>query len=290
MNFNLFNKKNQSKKTTINLPDDYLLLNQSVQQFLPFEDVRDMMIVLPNHKYRAVVEVKSINYYLKTAQEQESIEAMFKAALGSWDFSYAFYTQTRTIDADDIVKRLKEDVEKVTTKELRAYGNQYVEEMKNLTKKKNGNLIKRNYVIVSCNDAEGISNNRTQEDFDSYAFDQLSLNVKKVYEALSPIGLSCHTLTNEELIEFLFVAVNKHSILKANEILAFTTDLVAGKNEWETTDIDIILDGTVNKLQSLLNNGGALSNNDYERIQDLIAKVQDLKYTTKEEENDLFVL
>lgn len=254
MNFNLFNKKDKSKKTTINLPDDYLLLNQSVQQFLPFEDVRDMMIVLPNHKYRAVVEVKSINYYLKTAQEQESIEAMFKAALGSWDFSYAFYTQTRTIDADDIVKRLKEDVEKVTTKELRAYGNQYVEEMKNLTKRKNGNLIKRNYVIVSCNDAEGISNNRTQEDFDSYAFDQLSLNVKKVYEALSPIGLSCHTLTNEELIEFLFVAVNKHSILKANEILAFTTDLVAGKNEWETSDVDIILDGTVNKLQSLLNN------------------------------------
>lgn len=288
---NLFaEKKEKDKKTVIEMPEDYNLLNQTIQDFMPFEDVRDSMIVLPNHLYRAVIEVKSINYYLKTAQEQDSIEAMFKSALGSWDFSYAFYTQTRTIDADDVVRRLKEDVQKVTTKELKAYGTEYIENMKSLTKAKNGNLIKRNYIIVSCNDAEGISNNKTQEDFDSYAFDRLNLNTRKVHEALAPIGLTCHTLSNEELIEFLFVAINKHSILKANEILAFTTNITAGKTNWDARQIDLLLDGTINKLQMLVNANHDMSSNDYERVQELIDELQKLKNSSKEKENDLFVL
>lgn len=288
---NLFKPKNkEEKKTVINLPEDYLVLQQSLQELIPIEDVRDSMIVLPNHKYRAVVEVKSINYYLKTEEEQNSIEAMFKNALASWDFSFAFYTQTRTIDSDDIVRRLKEDVEKVTTKELKAYGRAYIDAMKELTKGENKNLIKKNYIIISCNDAETISNNKTQDDFDSYAFDRLNLSIKKVEEALSPIGLSCHVLLNEELTELIFVALNKHNILKANEILSFTSDMVSGKTEFDTNDINLILDGTINQFQKALFENKELSNNDYERIQELINKIQELKNQSSEEENNLFVL
>ena len=119
---NLFKKKDTSSKTIESLPKDYLLLQETVQDFIPLQEVRDSMLVLPNHEYKMVIEVKSINYYLKTAEEQETIEMQFRSALGSWDFPFAFYVQTRTIDADDIVKKLQDDVDKIPNGTLKRYG------------------------------------------------------------------------------------------------------------------------------------------------------------------------
>lgn len=48
------------------------------QDFLPFEDIRNGMIILPDHKYRAVVECSSLNYDLKTEGEREQIELSFQ--------------------------------------------------------------------------------------------------------------------------------------------------------------------------------------------------------------------
>ena len=63
---NLFPKKNVENNVVNELPKDYLLLQQSVQDLIPLKEIRDSMFVLPNHEYKMVVEVKSINYYLKT--------------------------------------------------------------------------------------------------------------------------------------------------------------------------------------------------------------------------------
>ena len=103
--------------------------------------------------------------------------------------------------------------------------------MEKLTKAKNGNLIKKNYIIVACNDANLINPNVTDAEKESYAFDKLSLDVRKVFESLAPMGLMCKVLTNEELIELLFVAINKHSLLKATQILDYTTKITTGPSE-----------------------------------------------------------
>ena len=51
----------------------------SAQEFLPFEDITNNMIVLGNHKYRAVLVCSSTNYQLKTAGEREQIEMAFQS-------------------------------------------------------------------------------------------------------------------------------------------------------------------------------------------------------------------
>ena len=289
---NLIPKKQKNESKTLNsLPKDYLLLQQSAQDFMPVEKIRDSMYQLPNHLYRMVVEVKSINYYLKTQEEQETIEAQFRNALGSWDFSFAFYTQTRTIDADDVIKRLNEDISKMTTQALRDYGREYVLEMENLTRSKNGNLIKRNYVIISCNDAETISTNKTEDDFADYAFDKLSLNARKVEEALAPIGLACHLLDNMELMELFYVAVNKHSVLKAEEILDFASDMVVGKNTWDVNKANLLVDGLLQQLRDMLLRDHDLTAAEINQAQNLINKIESFKNESEnKQENNLFVL
>ena len=78
-------EKIPSKKEELvnSLPKDYLFLQQTVQVFLPFEKIKDMMICLPGNLYRTVIEVKSINFYLKTQEEQETLESMFRNAVSS---------------------------------------------------------------------------------------------------------------------------------------------------------------------------------------------------------------
>lgn len=286
----LFKKNNKNEKAILALPSDFLLLQQSVQDLLPFDDIRDSMICLPGDLYRAVIEVKSINYYLKTAEEQQTLENQFRAALGSWDFSFAFYTQTRTIEADDIINKLQSDVDTLTSRELRTYGREYIEEMTRLTKARNGNLIKRNYIIISCNDAGTIVNNKTTDDKDTYAFEKLNLDRRKVEESLAPMGLSCHVLNNQELLELLFVAINKHSLLKADEILSFMSNITSGPSEWDMSKVDLLLEGLITELRNMMLTNHDMSADEYEKAQNIIKEVESIRDRNYSNENDLFVL
>lgn len=77
-------KKEEVKESIFDtLPADYLLLSKTVQDLIPFDTIENFMICLPGFEYRMIVEVSSLNYYLKTASEQVSIENMFRAALTS---------------------------------------------------------------------------------------------------------------------------------------------------------------------------------------------------------------
>lgn len=282
--------KNKPTDLIATLPSDYVLLQKTLQDFLPFDDIKNMMICLPNNEFKAVIEVKSINYYLKTMEEQEVIESQFNSALNSWDFSFAFYVQTRTIDADDIVNKLHDDADKLVSRELRSYARDYISSIENLTKRRNGNLIKKNYIIVSCNDANLVLSNGTDEEKVQYAFDKLSINTKKVCEALAPIGLSCHILSNEELLELLFVAINKHSILKADEILSFTSNIVKGPSDWDLDKVDVLLQGLINQLNNMMLNDHEMTSVEIERAEQIIREIEDLRGRNKEATSNLFVL
>lgn len=287
----LMNKKKAENKTIEALPQDYLLLQQTVQDIIPLKEIRDSMYVLPNHEYKMVVEVKSINYYLKTSQEQETIEAQFRNALSSWDFSFSFYVQTRTIDADDIVRRLKDDVDKLPSGSLHNYGLDYINSMRQLTKGRNRNLIKKTYIVLTCDDAERIASNKSEDDFADYAFEKLHLNTRKIEEALAPIGLACHTLNNIELIELFNVAVNKDSILKAEEILSFSSDMVSGKNSWDVNKAEVLIDGLLTQLNNLLMNDHELSGAERSEAQEMINNIEKMKEQSQvNNEDNLFVL
>ena len=286
----MFKKKEKSIDKIASLPVDYQILQSTVQDFLPFEDIQDSMICLPNAKYRMVAEISSINYYLKTAEEQENIEVMFKAALTSWDFPFAFYVQTRSLDAEEIQRNLTDDVDKIADGPLKRYGREYTREMYKMNKGSNGTLIKKNYIIVECNDAGLISANQTEEDKRKYAYDRLRMNIRKVAEGLAPLGINARMLYNDELAELLFVAINKHSAFKANDLINHFSDTVYPAQEWNIPTVEQMFEGFETSLNKLLENSYDISSSEIEKARDILQKVKDIRKETVQDGNIYFDL
>lgn len=70
----------------------------SVQELLPLEDVADDVLCLRGGDYRAVVEVQSVNFALKSEAEQEAIMAGYRAFLNS--LSYPIQVVVRILPTD----------------------------------------------------------------------------------------------------------------------------------------------------------------------------------------------
>ena len=106
----------------------------TAQEFLPFNDIKDDVIDLGGHKYRAILECSSTNYNLKTDQEKDIIEMSFQRFLNSLTFPITFYVQTKVIDDSKMISTLEEDFASIIEvyPNLRNYGEIYVNEMKNL--------------------------------------------------------------------------------------------------------------------------------------------------------------
>lgn len=275
-------KKEEALATDKKQPTDFALNGMTAQELLPFEDIDSSMICLPNHEYRMVVEVSSLNYYLKTQSEQETIEAIFRNAISSWDFPYMFYTQTREIDNDEIVAALKRDVQTYALKfpSLAQYSDLYIKAMEDMGKVEGYNLTKRHFVVISCNDAAQVRANGSESDMRDYAFSRLSMAVQKVYEGLKGLGITVRYLGNEELAELLFSAINKMEPNKAKDILDHISYVVESEEDGKKAReqrLALAFEGFENYLKQDVTTDHGYSAYDLSKAQGLLEDIEILK-------------
>ena len=67
----------------------------STQDFVPVRDVRGNVVILKNGQMCMVLLASSINFALKSLDEQQAILGSFQSFLNTLDFSLQFYTQSR---------------------------------------------------------------------------------------------------------------------------------------------------------------------------------------------------
>ncbi len=89
----------------------------STQELLPFKEIKDGVIVLRSSALRGVLMVSSLNFALKSAEEQESIIFQFQNFLNSLDFSAQMIVQSRRVNLTGYLDKLK-DLEKNQTDKL----------------------------------------------------------------------------------------------------------------------------------------------------------------------------
>ncbi len=58
----------------------------SAQQFVPIREVRDNVLILKDGGLRAILMASSINFALKSQDEQQAILSQFQAFLNTLDF------------------------------------------------------------------------------------------------------------------------------------------------------------------------------------------------------------
>lgn len=89
----------------------------ATQQFLEVDQIREGILVLKNKTLRAVLMVSSLNFALKSDEEQQAIVYQFQNFLNSLDFSTQILVQSRRLNITGYLDKLRE-LEKTQENEL----------------------------------------------------------------------------------------------------------------------------------------------------------------------------
>lgn len=113
----------------------------TTQQFLEIDQIREGILILKNKSLRGVLMVSSLNFALKSEEEQNAIIYHFQSFLNSLDFSCQIVVQSRRLNITGYLEKLKEIEEaqknellRIQTREYREFIQRLVEEEVILTK------------------------------------------------------------------------------------------------------------------------------------------------------------
>lgn len=126
------------------------MANTATQDFLEIKDIREGVLLLKNNTIRGVMMVSSINFALKSEEEQTAIIYAFQSFLNSLDFFCQIVVQSRNINITPYLDSLKDLEERQTNDLLREQTASYREFIKNLVV---GDMVmtKNFYIVVPYN-------------------------------------------------------------------------------------------------------------------------------------------
>lgn len=212
---------------------------KEAQAFLPFLDIQDNMIILPNNNYRMVLECSSLNYSLKTEAERNQIDFSFQRFLNSISFPISFFLQTKTIDNRERLETLDKNIGE-TLKHypaVRTYAKAFREEMRNINESIGNSHQKKRYIIVSYDDVSTLDS-LSPEEQDVYARKAIFTRCNGLISGLNGVGIHAHVLNTAELIELIYSCYYRDDFSYA--------ECIASKEPFA-----LFVDGTGNKLEQL---------------------------------------
>lgn len=208
----------------------------TAQNFLPFETVKDSMIHLGNHQYRAIIKCSSINYALKTEKEQDIVEMSFQRFLNSLSHPISIYVQTRTMDNSKMLESLRGDILDTIDifPQLREYGERYFEEMAGIYETIGNSKEKRKYIIVPYDDAILLTAASDEEKY-QHALEEMQNRCLIIMDGLQNVGISTSLMRTSDLIDLLYTSYHKDNANQAEEIgpNKFLSLVVDGANKME---------------------------------------------------------
>lgn len=194
----------------------------STQKYVDVEEMRDGVMVLKSGALRAVLLVSSINFDLKSSQEQDAIISQYQNFLNSLDFPVQIVISSRRFNIDPYIELLKDQEAQQENELLRFQISEYKNFINNLTEVANI-MSKFFYVVVPFSPVEdkqggfltklsGIFHpsqtiGMKGETFETYK-SQLLQRVEHVAAALSSTGVRVSQLNTEEIIELLYNSYN----------------------------------------------------------------------------------
>lgn len=211
-----------------------------VQKYLDISAIREGTVIMKNGSLKAVLMVSSINFALKSQEEQEAIIYRFQNFLNSLDFSVQIIISSRRLNIEDYYKiltiREREQANELLKIQIGEYRN-FIRELVEMA-----NIVSKTfYVAVSYSQMEELLNIGKgvlgrlkgkkdlkqkfifkEEEFEKNR-GQLLQRAQHVASGLAGLGLKMTTLNTQELIELFYTlynpSVSEHGGLAAVEEL-----------------------------------------------------------------------
>jgi len=166
--------------------------------------ITDNILILPNHEYRSILETSSINFELKSEEEQDVIIDSFQNFLNALPCQIQILVRVREVDIDkyveDIKKQKDKEPEEIYRKQIESYGS-FVKKLVS------GNKIlsRRFYIILPyCPADKG-------EDW-TLIKEHLNLNRDIVIKGLERMQMKAWALSGLEIINLFYAFYNPDNL------------------------------------------------------------------------------
>ncbi len=192
------------------------LKKTSARHQINIKEVKDGVLMLPDNKYRVILETSAVNFELKSEEEQDQIIDTFQNFLNSLPCSVQILIRTREVDIDgyleDFMTHQTRETEQVYKDQLNEYG-QFIKKLVSGNKI----LTRKFYLIISYS-------GQSKRDFPIIK-EQLKLNQDIVSKGLEKLGMKTRHLGNLEVLD-LFYSFYNPSKLKTQPLTQKTFEAV----------------------------------------------------------------
>lgn len=214
------------------------------QRYLPFREIRDGVVIMKDGSLRRVMLVSSLNFALKSQEEQEGIIQGYIAFLNSLEYELQIVIQSRPLNINRYLEKIDE-LKNAQTNELlrrqtasyRAFVEAMVKDAHIMDKKffvvvpfssstkKRKSFWSRFMEVVYAASSVTLSQSRFAE-----SVTELDRRVQQVNGGLQSIGLQSQVLDTQALIELYYNTYNPVSTVNQQRI----SDIEKMQIDWET--------------------------------------------------------
>jgi type IV secretory pathway VirB4 component len=106
---------------------------KATQDFVPIKEIREGVVILKDGGMRAILLASSINFALKSADEQQAVLMQFQDFLNSLDFSAQIFIESRRLDIRPYMAFLEQRYKEQTIDLMKLQTREYIEFIKNFT-------------------------------------------------------------------------------------------------------------------------------------------------------------
>ncbi len=196
--------------------------NAATQDFVGIKDIRDGVVIQKSGQMAMILLASSVNFALKSLDEQRAILAQFQAFLNTIDFSLQIYIQSRRLNIKPYLAMLAElegnqdnDLMRIQLREYIEFINTFTQDVDVMSK---SFFVVVPYSPLGVSLAKGVTNILSSSSkprlpqtgdarFEEHRI-QLEQRVSLVAEGLARIGVRTIALQQDELVEFFYHIYN----------------------------------------------------------------------------------
>lgn len=206
-----------------------MAIKKTTQDFVPIKEVRDGIAILKDGSMRAIIMTSSLNFALKSEDEQKSIIYQFQNFLNSLNFSVQIVVQSRRLDIRPYIALLDNRQKEQTNELMKIQTKEYIEFVKTFTDSVNI-MTKSFFVVIPYIPAKidiskgskfnifGGKKNKSGENEPDKTFEenrtQLEQRVAIVQQGIIRSGVRAVQLGTEEVIEMYYKIFNPGEVDK----------------------------------------------------------------------------
>ena len=192
----------------------------ATQRFVPIRDIKDGVVIKRNGEMLMVLLASSVNFALKSLDEQKAILQQFQSFLNTLDFSLQIYVQSRKLNIEPYLEILSGMEDKQDNDLMKIQLKEYMQFIRSFTN--DVDVMSKSFFIVipysptKLNLQKGVSSlfagssSTTLDDDQQFEEHRLQLEqrVGMVTQGLAGVGVRTMKLQKDELVELYYHLYN----------------------------------------------------------------------------------